>query len=122
MTVKLFDRFCDASHEVTSRDRAAVVIAPVSASNLHKTGVFRETAGDFPRFRQGLADRKSGDQAERRKSPDFRALEAQVANPGRTQDGLAGAGGFEPPNAGIKIRLIIQQFQGAFGKKARNAL
>jgi hypothetical protein len=35
---------------------------------------------------------------------------------------LAGAGGIEPPNGGIKIRLIIQRFQGALGKKARNAL
>ena len=26
------------------------------------------------------------------------------------------------PNGGIKIRLIIQRFQGAFGKKTRNAL
>jgi len=29
---------------------------------------------------------------------------------------VAGAGGIEPPNGGIKIRLIIQRFQGAFGK------
>jgi hypothetical protein len=35
---------------------------------------------------------------------------------------LAGAGGIEPPNGGIKISLIIQRFQGAFGKKAQNAL
>jgi hypothetical protein len=26
---------------------------------------------------------------------------------------LAGAGGIEPPNGGIKISLIIQRFQGA---------
>ena len=30
---------------------------------------------------------------------------------------LAGAGGIEPPNGGIKIGLIIQRFQRAFGKK-----
>jgi hypothetical protein len=35
--------------------------------------------------------------------------------------GLAGAGGIEPPNGGIKIRLIIQRFQGAFGKNTKNA-
>jgi hypothetical protein len=35
---------------------------------------------------------------------------------------LAGAGGIEPPNGGIKISLIIQRFQSAFGKKAQNAL
>jgi hypothetical protein len=29
---------------------------------------------------------------------------------------LAGAGGIEPLNGGIKIRSIVQQFQGAFGK------
>jgi hypothetical protein len=34
---------------------------------------------------------------------------------------LAGAGGIEPPNGGIKISLIIQRFQGAFGKNAKNA-
>jgi hypothetical protein len=35
---------------------------------------------------------------------------------------LAGAGGIEPPNGGIKISLIIQLFQSAFGKKAEKAL
>ncbi|WFU58473.1 hypothetical protein QA639_13695 [Bradyrhizobium pachyrhizi] len=35
---------------------------------------------------------------------------------------LAGAGGIEPPNGGIKISLIIQRFQGAFGKSITNAL
>jgi hypothetical protein len=29
---------------------------------------------------------------------------------------LDGAGGIEPPNGGIKISLIIQRFQSAFGK------
>ena len=29
---------------------------------------------------------------------------------------MAGAGGIEPPNGGIKISLIIQRFQGVFGK------
>jgi hypothetical protein len=29
---------------------------------------------------------------------------------------LAGDGGIEPPNGGIKISLIIQRFQGVFGK------
>ena len=36
--------------------------------------------------------------------------------------GLAGAGGIEPPNGGIKIRLIIQRFQRAFGKNGQNTL
>jgi hypothetical protein len=37
------------------------------------------------------------------KSRDFRACGAQVTNGRRTQDCLAGAGGFEPPHGGIKI-------------------
>jgi hypothetical protein len=35
---------------------------------------------------------------------------------------LAGAGGIEPPNGGIKISLIIQRFQGAFGRSGQNTL
>jgi hypothetical protein len=34
---------------------------------------------------------------------------------------LAGAGGIEPPNGGIKICLIIQRFQDAFEKMAKTA-
>ena len=29
------------------------------------------------------------------------------------------AGGIEPPNGGIKVRLIVQRFQGAFGEKRK---
>jgi len=32
---------------------------------------------------------------------------------------LAGAGGIEPPNGGIKTSLIIRWFQSALGKKRR---
>jgi hypothetical protein len=35
---------------------------------------------------------------------------------------LAGAGGIEPPNSGIKISWNMQRNQGAFGKKHQNAL
>jgi hypothetical protein len=35
---------------------------------------------------------------------------------------LAGAPGFEPGNGGIKISLIIQRFQRAFGKIGQNTL
>jgi hypothetical protein len=34
---------------------------------------------------------------------------------------VAGAGGIEPPNGGIKISLIIQRFQRAFGKIGENS-
>jgi hypothetical protein len=69
-----------------------------------------------------LGDRESGDKIESEKSRDFRACEAQVADYCQTQDWVAGAGGIEPPNGGIKISLIIQQFQGAFGKNGENTL
>jgi hypothetical protein len=35
---------------------------------------------------------------------------------------FVGAGGIEPPNGGIKIRLVIQRFQGASGRNRRNTL
>jgi hypothetical protein len=41
---------------------------------------------------------------------------------GQCQQRVAGAGGIEPPNGGIKIRLIIQRFQGAFGKTLKMPL
>jgi hypothetical protein len=47
---------------------------------------------------------------------------AQVVDRGELQDWVAGAGGIEPPNGGIKISLIIQRFQGVFGKNGQNAL
>ena len=40
--------------ETECQGRAAVVIEPVSANSLCETGVFRETAGDFPLFRPGV--------------------------------------------------------------------
>jgi hypothetical protein len=39
--------------------------------------------------------------------------------PRAIQDELAGAGGIDPPNGGIKISLIIQRFQEAFGKNGQ---
>ena len=55
---------------------------------------------------QRLRDRESGDQVERAKCPDFRACEAQVVNRREPEDCVAGAGGIEPPNGGIKIRCL----------------
>jgi hypothetical protein len=76
--------------------RAAVLIEPVSANSLCKTGIFRERAGDFPPFsRRRFGDREPGDQIECVKSPDFRACEAQVVNCRQLQDCLAGVRGFE---------------------------
>jgi hypothetical protein len=34
-------------------------------------------------------------------------------------EAAAVAGGIEPPNGGIKISLIIQRFQGAFGRNGQ---
>jgi hypothetical protein len=57
-----------------------------------------------------------------REKPGFPARSPYLGEPGQTHEWLAGAGGIEPPNGGIKISLIIQRFQGAFGKKAEKAL
>jgi hypothetical protein len=45
-------------HEIDSRPQAAVVFKPVSADSLRKTGIFADTAGDFPRFPH--QDRRTG--------------------------------------------------------------
>jgi hypothetical protein len=41
---------------------------------------------------------------------------SRTEHPGTSQNWLAGAGGFEPPNGGIKIQMIWQRFQCAFRK------
>ena len=38
------------AREIDCRPRAAVVIKPVSADSLRKTGMFADQAGDFPLF------------------------------------------------------------------------
>jgi hypothetical protein len=55
-------------------------------------------------------------------TPYLQGFCAKIDNNLRSSDWLAGAGGIEPPNGGIKIRLIIQRFQGAFGKNAEKSL
>ena len=77
------------------RSRAAVVIEPVSADGLRKTGTFADKAGDGD-FPLGFA--KPGERRRNgvRESRDFRSILAFLGEPGRTPDWLAGAGGFEP--------------------------
>ncbi|MGY4443484.1 hypothetical protein ACVW04_006303 [Bradyrhizobium sp. LM2.3] len=61
--------------------RVAVAVEPVSADSLCETGAFRETAGDFPPFSpEDCVTRSLETEVECKRSPDFRAREAQVAN------------------------------------------
>ena len=46
----------------------------------------------------------------------MRAFCAEIEHTRRSSECVAGAGGIEPPNGGIKIRLIILLFQDVFGK------
>jgi hypothetical protein len=48
--------FPQATRRSSCQPRAGVLIEPFSAISLCKTGVFRETAGDFPPFRPGDYD------------------------------------------------------------------
>src|SRR5260221_14785238 len=57
-------------------------------------------------WREASAKRESGDQTECAKSRDFRPMLASLGKPARTHKCLAGAGGIEPPNGGIKIPCL----------------
>lgn len=54
----------------------------------------------------GPTNRESRDKGGCAKYPHSRPFCAEVVLFGRTQDWLAGAGGIEPPNGGIKIRCL----------------
>ena len=66
-----------------------------------------ETRGSdwlFSGRRPLLFDR--GDQRTRRKAAEAWSISPENGNAPRRRDWLAGAGGFEPPNGGIKIRCL----------------
>ena len=65
------------------------------------------------------ANWESGDEIECAKSRHFRPILAFFGSLAQMPEWLAGAGGIEPPNGGIKTRLIMQRFQGAFGKNGQ---
>src|SRR5207253_1389460 len=67
--------------------------------------------------------RGSRDESERAKSRDFRAILASLRELGQTDECVAGAGGIEPPNGGIKIRCLTAWLRpnGPFGNGAANA-
>src|SRR5690349_14628823 len=66
------------------------MIAPVSAISLRETGIFRNTAGDFPRFQLRVVDSgEAGDYLKCAKSPDFRACASQVVDLGKLLDWVA---------------------------------
>jgi hypothetical protein len=80
----------------------------VSTESLPKTGVFAVAAGDFSEILAVVVDfLEHGDQSETRESPGkMQAFRAQIDRNLRSSECLAGAGGIEPPNGGIKIRLL----------------
>jgi len=82
--------------EMECRGQAAVLIEPVSADNLPKTGIFAETP-ETSRFPPQV--RQSGSpetQSECAKSRDFRPFLGFFKMSLEWPDCLAGAGGFEP--------------------------
>jgi hypothetical protein len=52
----------------------------------------------------------------------MQAFRVKIDHNLRSSEWLAGAGGIEPPNGGIKISLIFQRFQDPFGKNGRKTL
>jgi hypothetical protein len=83
------------------------VIELVSADSLRKTGIFPDKGGDFRRFSPpGRQKREAGDRSECAKRRDIRPILTSLGKPGQTREWVAGAGGIEPPNGGIKIRCL----------------
>ncbi|WP_156402923.1 MULTISPECIES: hypothetical protein [unclassified Bradyrhizobium] len=74
-------------------------------AGLHLPSVKNETSTEFP----------NGWQAEFLNAREIRP-EQGCFHTKISALALAGAGGIEPPNGGIKIRLIILLFQDVFGK------
>ena len=98
--------------------RAAAVIKPVSADSLRKTGIFADRAGDFRQF-------PPQDRRARSAETKSNARKAGISGPFSCSSGsraerrrLAGAGGIEPPNRGIKIRLIHKYLSQALCHRA----
>ena len=87
----------------------------VSGRNLLKMGMFRRTAADFSQF--DVPKRPNGKVETRGKSAKVRRLRPlpgfAEGLPG-SADCLAGVGGIESPNGGIKIRGFRQRFQRPF--------
>jgi hypothetical protein len=62
-----------------------------------------------------------GIQARDTVADQFPSQSQEIESSQWVREMLAGAGGIKPPNGGIKISVIIQQFQSVFGKKHSNA-
>ena|SRR5579872_5639590 len=81
----------------------------VSGPSLSKMGIFGAPGGDFRQ--SGRPEAPSGKAETCCKGAKARHLRAFLAaweGASRMPEWLAGAGGIEPPNGGIKIRLLIQ--------------
>jgi hypothetical protein len=94
------------SAHVRMPPRAAVVIEPVSADNLRKTGISADKAGDFPRIPP--QDRKTGSaetKSKARNGREFRPITASLGKLGRTPDCQADLGRFELAHSQLKNAL-----------------
>ncbi len=101
--------------QIDSRHVHAVEPNRVSGESFSKTGIFTVVAGDFCR----IAPRTSGfgsseTQALTAKARQLRAFLLFVVRHLQSRDCLAGAGGFEPPYGGIKIRQPSERLQRSF--------
>ena len=87
--------------------QAAVVIEPVSADSLRKTGIFADKAGDFRRFpppvgKPGVRETKSNARKAGISGPFSRLLGSLAER----RTAWLGREGFEPPHGGIKIPCL----------------
>ena len=87
--------------------QVAVCSNQVPADSLRKTGISIGLAGDFAKARPEIWEMGVRRQDRLRERPAFSGPVARgLQTSRRRSDWLAGAGGIEPPNGGIKIRCL----------------
>jgi hypothetical protein len=95
-------------------DRAAVVIEPVSATSLRKTGIFADKAGDFRRFPP--RDRQTGGpetKSNARKAGISGPFSRFLGSLAECRTGwLAGRGGIGPRYADCNQETLLFRFSG----------
>ena len=95
------------------------MIEPVSDLRLQTFGNIAGSVRRFsPEYSEAPVIQESRDRAHNRKAPATARILAIQTDQTERPDWLAGAGGFEPPNGGIKIRCLTTWLRPNFAQFA----